>query len=915
MVLAGLRKGIAQHVMWLVFGVILMVVTGALLYLMLPHSDCDSLAQLSANEVKAAIECAAKYSNGKDPVTGHSCNVATVKLCQESTFSIYGVGFVQAYMGLMVPEYMIYYQQFPTQQYQSALKGISMGFSESYPFERAYLGQRPYDIRPTLTQFKQFFKTQYLQKPCTTGQGLCFNVRGREDVILVDGQVPDVRLQRAGFSFAETNPKFYLVSPCYGKVTFKKGSDGKIYGSPERLSVTGASNYCYADETMLGGLMALYTGEGACEAGMIALDILSLGSKKAVEEGAVEASVPLVKVEAKEAARETAKEVADNVVKQFGKNLGKEAEQAAAEGATKEVVEKFTIGQMEQTAGKDFVQGGADAGAKAVLGTPAGKLLPDDIAKATGDIATKVIERAAPESFAKETMGTAAEDGIRYTFANGLVKDMSPEVADDTFYQSAKRALKAYDPTLTEKALDEQASAAAKRAIESRGEQPISKAMEETATEAIQKTEKFGMKVQMSSFEEANSEAVKTAGTETAGYIDETAPKLAASTREEFTNEFASTMGKNAKTGFSGLSPPGKANVISKALLNRYATMEGLPTSKPEMLLKSFGILPCVDVDVCRSSSACGETLMWPGLPFAELTDKNMKGGKPFDTVTEVFYQCCDQLNYGAEKDTDKINCTSPDYLVSLIKPDLGLNDTDSVTLTKAGGYLGLTKDKIPSACGLTVGENSKTCRDAMEIRALHLVDNCQADVSEHTYDFGDIKSTNQVTVLARLYRSDCPAQTNIFIEISNDTKSWIEANKTTAMIYPNDNIIYVFGPHTFRYLKVREDGACYFDTSSVVLDPLESRVTEAQADVTYPLTEGTYNYFTMPANYVSNASALCKSVKACTTVAKWQEDNQGWLKWADEGGGPEGTDFNIFGGDKIGIYVTSNSEVRFTVG
>jgi len=309
---------------------------------------------------------------------------------------------------------------------------------------------------------------------------------------------------------------------------------------------------------------------------------------------------------------------------------------------------------------------------------------------------------------------------------------------------------------------------------------------------------------------------------------------------------------------------------------------------------------------------ACGETLSWPGLPFAELTDKNMKGGKPLDTVSDVFHACCLQLNYGAETDTDKINCTEPEYLAELVKADLKLNKSDAITLTKAGDYLGLSKEKIPIMCSLASSENSKDCRDAMEIRALHMTDSCLADVSEHTYDFGDVRSAGQVTVMARLYKDDCPAETNLILEISNDTHAWTEVNRTRAAKYPADNFIYLTKQSSFRYLKVREDGVCYFDSTHVVIDPTGSQATEAQPNTKYKLSPGTYNYFMVPADYTSKAATLCKDISKCTSMAKWLTEEDGWIKWADEGGGQAGTNFEILPGDKIGIVVTENSEVSF---
>jgi hypothetical protein len=228
-----------------------------------------------------------------------------VRFCQEDSFSLYGVGFVQSYMGMMVPEFMVYYKQFPKQPVQSVFTPSSkpssgnslqdaidkmksmFHFSESYPFERSFAGQRPWDIRPTMTQFKEFFKTKYLEQPCTSDNALCFNVRGREEVVKIDSpNVTDVRVVRNGLGVAETDPTFYMIAPCYGKVKFMKGSDvGKeggsktIYGYVDKCSAGDASNYCYSDEGTLAALISAYSAEVSCYVADFITDALTLETK------------------------------------------------------------------------------------------------------------------------------------------------------------------------------------------------------------------------------------------------------------------------------------------------------------------------------------------------------------------------------------------------------------------------------------------------------------------------------------------------------------------------------------------------------------------------------------------------------------------------------------------------------------
>jgi hypothetical protein len=97
-----------------------------------------------------------------------------------------------------------------------------------------------------------------------------------------------------------------------------------------------------------------------------------------------------------------------------------------------------------------------------------------------------------------------------------------------------------------------------------------------------------------------------------------------------------------------------------------------------------------------------------------------------------------------------------------------------------------------------------------------------------------------------------------------------------------------------------------------VVLDPIEASTIEAKAGTKYSLAAETYNYFVAPANYSGTASTLCKAVEHCTSVAKWLDEEGGWVKWADEGGSPTGTDFSIIPGNKVGILVSEKSTVAF---
>ncbi len=327
----------------LVVGVIIAILTIFLLYVAFPRSSCDAEAKISAIEIQKAIECAAG-SGEKD-----CSKTATVKLCQEDAWSLAGGGFVQNYFGLMVPEYLIYYQKFPTLPIEEAQWGA---WSDSYPFERSTIGQRPWDGWPkrTLTQFKQFYRTKYLQEGCTSDTGLCLNQRGREDVAKINlpAGISDILLKREATLVSAADPKFHLVAPCFARVSFQKDGD-KIFASVAKGS-TDASNYCFAEASSIKGLLSAYASEHTCRVADWVLTFLTGGSKAVVQETAKQA--------AKVAGREIQKEVMEQIVK----NSLKKAEQLGVKNsgglsgiALREAEEKMEV-KISKEAGDKIIQ-------------------------------------------------------------------------------------------------------------------------------------------------------------------------------------------------------------------------------------------------------------------------------------------------------------------------------------------------------------------------------------------------------------------------------------------------------------------------------------------------------------------------------------------------------------------------------
>jgi hypothetical protein len=268
------------------FGFILLILTAILFYLIFAPSECDAKAQLSADEIRRAIECVAN-TDGIDPITGKPCNSAVVKLCQQGDATIGGFDYIAGYLGLMNPEYLIYYKEFPKKDVTDsmAFAPFFVEWSDSYPIERASTGHRMFDvIIPSFTQFKEFFRTKYLEEPCTDETALCFNMRGQENLYRISAPINKVKINRdlatlslgIGdndiFSFnvgdlnikVDENPTFHLISPCYAKVKFEKDGDD-IIAKLDKCSTDGdTSNYCFADKSTINSAIMIYEAETIC---------------------------------------------------------------------------------------------------------------------------------------------------------------------------------------------------------------------------------------------------------------------------------------------------------------------------------------------------------------------------------------------------------------------------------------------------------------------------------------------------------------------------------------------------------------------------------------------------------------------------------------------------------------------------
>jgi len=919
---------------WMILSIIILILTAFLFLAIFPRSDCDDLAKLSANEVQQAMECAAKFPGGIDNATGKACNQATVRLCQESSFSMFGIGFVQSYLGLMVPEYMIYYRQFPTSTYQglsalASLKGPTIGFTESYPFERAYHGQRPYDLRPTLTQFKQFFKTKYLQEPCTSGQGICFDTRGRQDVIKTDlPGVDDVLLNRRGQGFAQDNPRFYLVAPCYAKVKFsKEGSN--IVGSVMKQSTPGGSNYCYMDEPALDSLKLVYAGEGACEVGMVVAMIFSGGSTKAAQVSGEQVAKPLVKAEMKQIMSQQVKKFIENYMKKplrrvFGGAIAKSELKSNVAKDTATYVFRELPASAVQKEGLGFYGGQSGKfGAERTAAFGAKKTTSQLEA-----IALKGSERAVANAGTApmaNVMKGEAWQGAKSAIGTSQMKEIQIGAVKESQTLLKGEFLKAIDDTTLKGAAPEIKEQAATKAAAKMMENPSMSFDDALRKGTDQAIKDVGNQIDVvpgtiipdaAAREAAGNKAVVSGadavGTQIANEIVE----------KEFPQFLEGTITSIAKgSEVRGLTNSQWAGIVAKAAGKRLAKMEGVPLSASDQLLYMFGAygVPCVDIDICRGAAACGETLMWPGTPFTELISDNMKGGKSLTTAAEIFYECCAELNYGAGGDPVSMECQEPDDLVDLIKPDLKLNKTDNITLAMLANYIGIPGDRITSSCAATKGTNSKVCQDALEVRKAELPsDQCWGppgfEMSRHTYDFDTTRTATNITAMANIVTDGCDS--NMIIEIGNDTDSMIQVASQPAVLSPDPTFVYASGPLTFRYLRISETGGCFLDTSAVVLDPAVDQIIQAVTGERYELSNQDWTYFIAPQGYNIKASVLCQGIDGCGSIGRWVAEEEGWMKYSYQSTiGSMGEDFQINGGDRIGIYVEKASSMMFSAG
>ncbi len=789
-------KGDVELSSQLIVGIIIALTTIFLLYIVFPRSSCDAEAKLTALEMKKAIECAAGAGE-------QGCSsTATIKLCQEDAWSLVGFGWVQNYFGLMVPEYLVYYQKFPTKPVEQTFQGANIpgSWSESYPFERATIGQRFWDFRPTLTQFKQFYRTKYLQEGCSSGTALCVNIRGREEVLEMNIEdITDIKLSRPPTGVSELNPKFHLVAPCFARVKFEKFGT-EIIGRVDKMHGAGASNYCYTDEGTINNLQATYAAERACQIGMIALDVLSLGTKKGAE------------IVARTAAKAAYKQVSFRVLKETYKNsiisaaklTGKKVDNKLIRAAEKEATNVALRAEIQLS----------DEGA-------------NKIARKAADAALKGGKFQTKDKVEKQSAVYAT------TEAEALANVEARQIAIEEATQAAIKA----------GATPEEAAIIAREAFEA------------------------------------------------TGFIKLGIHDLSWITRE--------SLGSSGGKKFWG-------DIAWRVALRRGAASQGISEND---LKSAFGLIPCVDLDdVCRGGASCVESLMWPGIPFSEMTSEKMKKGKFTSTASEIFTQCCSNMNYGPEKNPDKVYCEEPASLAELVREELGTAGDQKLNLTAVAEYINIKKGGVEKSCEIFKSETFKTCEISDEVVQSGYGTSC-SDYQSHTYTFAANTKARVLSIFARTFEDGC--RETLKTEISEGGPEFSEADSRELNPYPEGNYFTLKFNSEKKIAKVKLSAThCRLDYSSVSLDANSETAVEAEANVPYSLPAGKYKIFVAPEGFNSAVSDFCAGINFCISITKFHPD--GSMEKFEKETGKDA--FKIIGGDKVGILPEKDSSVAFSV-
>ncbi len=122
-------KGIGQDTVFLMIGMLILVITAVVVYMIIGGPYCDDMAKKTANNIKIAVETVAKTGT----FTKDSPYTTYAMLCQNKVGSPLTLNLAD-YKVFSTPEYMIYWEHFPEAP-SNILEGMYK-FDESYPFSK-----------------------------------------------------------------------------------------------------------------------------------------------------------------------------------------------------------------------------------------------------------------------------------------------------------------------------------------------------------------------------------------------------------------------------------------------------------------------------------------------------------------------------------------------------------------------------------------------------------------------------------------------------------------------------------------------------------------------------------------------------------------------------------------------------------
>ncbi|MBI2085155.1 MAG: hypothetical protein HYT71_01430 [Candidatus Aenigmarchaeota archaeon] len=123
------RKGFGEDQVFLLVGILILVITSYMIYMLIGGPTCDDLAKRTANNIKVAVDSVATTGT----YTKDSPYTTYAMLCQNKVGDPLTLNPFQ-YRVFSAPEYMIYWEHFPNAP-NNIVEGLYK-FDESYPFTK-----------------------------------------------------------------------------------------------------------------------------------------------------------------------------------------------------------------------------------------------------------------------------------------------------------------------------------------------------------------------------------------------------------------------------------------------------------------------------------------------------------------------------------------------------------------------------------------------------------------------------------------------------------------------------------------------------------------------------------------------------------------------------------------------------------